>query len=192
MRIIDSYLIYLYLSQHRELPQTVKTTSAQYAQDALYHKLFSGMMVIKHGRQGKPKTRLLRCNDAVTRLYWSDPLSKGFSTRLPADAKSVHLREVAAVRKGTELDPASGSKNLCGTPILNRHATAETLPLCFSLILPSRTFDVQCFNENDFIFLYGNLSTHCNRFAVRGGNREQYDDASIITSSSYNRSKFSK
>lgn len=88
------------------------------------------------------------------------------------------------MRRGTELDVSSGSKNLCGTAVLRKYATAISLPLCFSLVLPSRTFDLQCMNEGDFDFLFGNLSAHLNRFAARGGNRD-FDDASIVTTSSY-------
>ena len=44
------------------------------------------------GRNGRPHARILRCNDAVTRLYWIDPKSNKASSI--SEDKSLHLREV--------------------------------------------------------------------------------------------------
>jgi hypothetical protein len=123
------------------------------------------------GRQGRPHTRLLRCNDAVTRLYWCETGSEKLD-----DNRCLHLRDVLEVRKGTDADPSA--VGLTGTSVLRRHCSAENLRLSFSLIMISRTFDIQCMNEAECNLLYGNLYAYCNRFISRGGNRD-YDEQSI-------------
>ena len=123
---------------------------------------------------------MLRCNEAVTRIYWSDPKDTQ-QGQLPSDDKSLHLREVLTVRKGTEPDPTAKGKT--GTAVLRKHCTKETIELSFSLINPSRTFDIQCMNETEFNFLYGNFAAYCNRFTSRL-NRD-YDEESIITGQNY-------
>jgi hypothetical protein len=47
-----------------------------------------------------------------------------------------------------------------GTAILRRNVKQtdmKTLSLCFSLIMPTRTFDIQCVSVEDFDVLYNNL-----------------------------------
>lgn len=156
----------------------IQETAYTYPQDALFSRLSQGIVVIKHGRQGRPHARVLRCNDAVTRIYWSDPkiIHQG---SLPPEDKSLRLREVLDVRRGTDPDPNARGK--VGTSILRKNCTKETLPLTFSLILSSRSFDIQCMNETEFNFLYGNFSAYCSRFTNRM-NRD-YDEGSIITDS---------
>merc|ERR1712196_663016 len=38
----------------------------------MWHKLQSGIQILKHGRKGKPKVRMLSCNEKMTTLYWRD------------------------------------------------------------------------------------------------------------------------
>ena len=160
------------------LRQGIQETAYSYPQDALFSRLSHGIIVVKHGRQGRPHARVLRCNDAVTRIYWSDPKKTQEGT-LPTEDKSLRLREVLDVRRGIDPDPNANGK--VGTAVIRKHCTKETLSLSFSLILSSRTFDIQCMNETEFNFLYGNFSAYCSRFKSRS-NRD-YDEGSIITDS---------
>ena len=160
------------------LRQGVQESAFTYPQDALFSRLSQGVIVIKHGRHGRPHARVLRCNDAVTRIYWSDPKSTHQGS-LPPEDKSLRLREVLDVRRGIDPDPTAKGK--IGTSILRKHSTKEMLTLSFSLILLSRTFDIQCMNETEFNFLYGNFSAYCSRFTSRLN--KDYDEGSIITDS---------
>lgn len=63
------------------------------------------------GRSGKPKSRILLCNNAVSRLYWTTPsASSVFSSsqngivELPHESKSISLMQVTDVRSGTDGD----------------------------------------------------------------------------------------
>lgn len=224
------------------------------AQAALYARLQSGILVIKHGRQGAPKRRILQCDSELTALFWMAEPRKRSTTEagdgsLNSD-KSVLLAEVQSVRMGTEIDPAAsrihphlsassptvsysaspistsdnlddGALNLhlaaegpspgrklsngtetqsvatsvansnlqggnkthkrkssffssntgnsdsngvyTGTAILRRNCKPEDLSLCFSLILPTRTFDIQCLDVADFDLLFYNLKEMCSR-----------------------------
>jgi hypothetical protein len=49
-----------------------------------------------------------------------------------------------------------GTKML-GTTNLRRSVHREDLKLCFYLVLPSRTFDIQCLCQDDFDCLYPNF-----------------------------------
>jgi hypothetical protein len=105
------------------------------------------------GRQGAPKTRLLRSSPDGTLLYWGEKNSD----------KSVFLDEVREIRLGLDLDPLtpahlvpspgsgsaaserakrglSKSKSgiLYGTETLRRNCKVDDLALSFSLILPTR------------------------------------------------------
>jgi hypothetical protein len=53
--------------------------------------------VIKHGRQGAPKTRILTCDDDVTALI----------IQASDHYKKIPLQEVEAIRLGTDVDPAT-------------------------------------------------------------------------------------
>lgn len=147
------------------------------------------------GRMGKPKYRLLRCDHAVSRLYWAEPhqstaskhnsfrfglkkssskkdleteelststattTEKGILEDLPPESKSILLSEVLRVQRGNE--PEKEGKQELGTAILRRNCQPEDLELCLSLILPARSFDIQCLDKASFHVLYTNLLRHC-------------------------------
>jgi hypothetical protein len=93
-----------------------------------------GLKVTKHGRKGGPKDRLLLCNPAVTRLYWSDDHN---STELPDDSKSISLREVLEIRRANDPDP--DRPGLIGTEVLRRASLKPfELDNTFSLVMRDR------------------------------------------------------
>ena len=110
------------------------------------------------GRSGAPKRRLLYCNDEVTELYWSDKLNEG-PVFPPKRSRTIHLKSVMEVRKGTELDPNHMPK--LGTPTLRRHCNREDMHLCFSLILPKRLVTLCWF------VLFGNNSLSLFQYVER-------------------------
>lgn len=154
----------------------------------------------------------MRCDHAVSRLYWNKPSEKSggilgrrrsatnltetadLGEDLPHESKSISLADVIRVRKGTDVDtevadgnvvessssnsmmrrmskassptgPANG-KPLLGTATLRRSCKPQELELCFSLILPNRSFDIQCFNQSDYNLLFNNLERMCQQLTA--------------------------
>lgn len=157
------------------------------AQRKLLQVLGDGMHVIKHGRQGAPKQRLLRCNRSATELF------------IQADdhRKTLKLADVESIRLGTEIDPITSPEALrsvnndtssdagkksnvmrraslsfrgigdstvyYGTATLRRTCKIDDLKLCLSLIMPDRTFDIQCKTIQDLEMLYHVLQDVCGK-----------------------------
>ena len=75
-------------------------------------RLERGMQVIKHGRSGNPKKRLLKCDHEVTKIFF-DHTDAGTGTgnrssTSPSSEQSnkvIDCRRIEAVRLGTEVDP---------------------------------------------------------------------------------------
>lgn len=152
------------------------------AKGLLFEALSVGMPFIKHGRQGKPKKKILKCDALVTTLLWfPDNQQDNFS-----ESKGLRISDIQSVRLGTDIDPEtseealkaaglsspgkepvskgkksvfgslfSGDKNkiMYGTSVLRKSCSPEEMSLCLSLILPDRTFDMQCLSRKDFDFL---------------------------------------
>jgi hypothetical protein len=156
------------------------------AQRRLLNVLGEGMHVIKHGRQGAPKQRLLRCNRQATELF------------IQADdhRKTLKLTEVESIRLGTEIDPVTSpdairsmnetssdagkrpsvmrrasmslrglndSTIYYGTPTLRRTCKFDDMRFCVSLIMPDRTFDIQCKTMEDLETLHRVLLEACGK-----------------------------
>jgi hypothetical protein len=145
---------------------SILSTDIKFPQDALFAVLSTGMVVIKHGRQGLPKRRLLQCNSGMTRLYWQPELysssTTGLAPDLPEESKSISIKDILAIRTGTDIDPDTdnpspspgGSSALgsfmrrssgikLGTATLRRrNLSRPELELCLSLILPDRSVNI--------------------------------------------------
>lgn len=156
------------------------------AQRRLLDVLGEGMQVIKHGRQGAPKQRLLRCNRQATELF------------IQADdhRKTLKLVDVESIRLGTEIDPVTSpdairsmnetssdagkrpsvmrrasmslrglndSTVYYGTPTLRRTCKFDDMRFCVSLIMPDRTFDIQCKTMEDLETLHRVLLEACGK-----------------------------
>lgn len=139
------------------LPGVSFNVSDGAASAELLNLLGKGIIVLKHGRKGSPKERLIRCNPAVTRLYWSSDVH---SRDLPGDEKSIALRDVVEIRRGNDPDP--DHPGLYGTATLRRHQPKATmLENCLSLILRDRSLDLECHSNDDFFALFSNLQKQC-------------------------------
>lgn len=159
------------------------------AQRRLLEILGDGMHIIKHGRQGAPKSRLLRCNRQATELF------------IQADdhRKTLKLVEVESIRLGTDVDPITTAEALrglqdnvseasakgkrmtlsrrasytlrgkpdnsvyFGTATLRRTCKAEDMRFCLSLIMADRTFDIQCRSLEDLNALHTILVEICKK-----------------------------
>ena len=142
---------------------------------------------VHKGRHGKPKRRVLRCDSSVKRIYWDDVSthntnsnngSESTNLDLPPEAKSILLAEAIEVRSGAQEDGDgvigvataqnvgnnnnSNENNIkYGTKILRRDKlSVEDMHRSFSIILPDRTFDIQCLTSTDFHFLFNNIKNY--------------------------------
>ena len=102
----------------------------------------AGADIKKHGRRGKPHTRTLFCpaerpswvapgSENFRCVCWCKPIKDGSEEeKMPSEESSLPLHTVMAVRPGKT------------TEVLAR---AEDAPedLCFSLVSPARTLDIQ-------------------------------------------------
>ena len=125
--------------------------SSMLPQDALHARLSPGFEVLKHSRsrfQQKPQPRLLRVDNGVTMLFWSELDADGSSE---LTSKSLRIGDITAVVK-------SGETAKLASNLRRKSITPSKLTLCFSIVTKERTLDLQCKTEEDFNFIYNNLS----------------------------------
>ena len=92
------------------------------------------------GRHGKPKERVLfraRDDEDMLTIYWVDQADLGEGKKrdangIPAGARSLSLRSVTEIRRGTALDP--NNLEFCGTPTLRKNCEPQDYAYCVSLI----------------------------------------------------------
>lgn len=127
--------------------------------------LSRGLRVIKFGRQGKPKERILfnGVDDALAILYWADEeeLIEHKARKaigIPQGARSLLLRNVREIRRGTDLDPSRSG--YCGTANLRKYCEPIDYAYCISLIFVDRTFDIQLMSRSDYDGFVPNLIKH--------------------------------
>jgi hypothetical protein len=128
-------------------------------------RLLAGMAVLKHGRSGGTQSRVLKIDSNGDRLYWLDV--KKSSAALDAK-KSVLLKDVLKVQPGVKyVRGPHGSKQCIPscTAILSRNCNLDQLKRCISLVLPERTFDIQCINDSDFVDLHAALLNLTNPYS---------------------------
>jgi hypothetical protein len=100
-------------------------------------RLKAGIVVIKYGRNGAPKNRVIRVDDKLHRLYWLDV--KNFSgENFPS--KSILFTEVIKIQSGVKYVKTSMGKECIPncTGNLSKKCNLEQLKKCFSLILSYR------------------------------------------------------
>ena len=145
----------------------------QFALDTLYKYLYNGVAIIKHGRYGKPKHRILKCDPDVTYLYW---IKQKATDNKHDNSKDIYFNQVLDVRKGTDPDRNDSKKVIIfivsilircyifiaqiGTSILRRTCKAQELPLCCSLVSGHRTLDIQFQSQSDFNAVFPYLVIH--------------------------------
>jgi hypothetical protein len=101
------------------------------------------MPVAIAGRQGKPKERILfnGVDDALAILYWADEEEllahkARKAIGIPQGARSLLLRNVQEIRRGTDLDPTR--PGYCGTANLRKYCEPIDFAYCVSLIFVDR------------------------------------------------------
>ncbi len=139
-----------------------KTPRAQAATAAHHQEAFArllplltkGITVIKHGRRGAPKRRLIFCDEDCSRLYWA-------SDRKRSNLSSLALADITEVREGTAPDPDYPGQ--VGTITLRRRRMSVSLspgkngpppsPSTFSLISPARSLDLEALSDAEYSLL---------------------------------------
>merc|ERR1711991_670160 len=120
--------------------------------------LLEGIVVIKHGRKGAPKTRLIRIDSTMDRLYWLDVASAGTASN--DHSRSIALNEVVNIRPGVKyIRNMKGGKECVPnfSKILNNTLSIEELKRCLSVELPHRYLEIQCVTNDDYNHLYSAL-----------------------------------
>ena len=121
-------------------------------------RLLEGIVVIKHGRKGAPKTRLIKLDYAMDRLYWLDVADAGGEVHDPS--KSIALNEVVNIRLGVKyIRNEDGSKECVPNlnKVLNNKLTVDELKLCLSIQVLHRCLDIQCVTNEDHSNLHSGL-----------------------------------
>jgi hypothetical protein len=96
--------------------------------------LVHGFQIVKHGRSGKPKARLMWLSDDLTELLWR---TDRVLDRLVGDGqRGIPMIHVVGVTAGTQ------TQLLAARVALGRIALGAS-PCFFSLLTPSRTLDMQ-------------------------------------------------
>lgn len=132
------------ISDSKDDWRTVESVIDDQQQDSLL-RLLSGIVVIKHGRIGAPKKRLIRIDNSHEYLYWMD---LKYISKPNDQSKRICFKEVEKIQPGV-----LGRHKECkinGTVNLKRNCGLEELKLSLSLILPTRTLDLQCINDDDY------------------------------------------
>ena len=100
-------------------------------------KLLAGIPLVKHCTDRQARKRIIYLDTTLTKIGWYEA---GKTTR-----KQTSLTSISEVRKATDVDPSSTS--LSGTPILRGSMHVAYKNMAFSLILKSRSLDLQCDSE---------------------------------------------
>mmetsp|Transcript_24717 Transcript_24717/g.36438 ORF Transcript_24717/g.36438 Transcript_24717/m.36438 type:complete len:544 (-) Transcript_24717:141-1772(-) len=136
-----------------------------YPKHVLSSILGDGLKVLKYGRHGKPKERIIfRGNDEnVGTIYWVEDSQlsedKGRDAAgLPHGARGIALRSVREIRRGTAVDPHS--PEFCGTPTLRKNCHPADYAYCVSLICADRTLDFKMLSREDYDAFVPNLLKH--------------------------------
>lgn len=96
-------------------------------------KLRDGITFTKHGRRGKPHTRLLTINSTFEKLTWCDPSNRD-------KKKTIKVSEFSSVQDG------------CKTKVferLSKKKRSEIENVCMSLVGSSRSLDMQFSTEQE-------------------------------------------
>ena len=121
-------------------------------------RLLEGIVIIKHGRKGAPKTRLVRVDYAMDRLYWLDVPSAGKTSN--DQSRSIALNEVINLRPGVKYIRSMNGNKECVpnlNKVLNSLLNINELKTCLSIELLHRCLNIQCVTIEDFNNLYSAL-----------------------------------
>lgn len=100
--------------------------------------LKKGWTCKKHCRDGKVRTRVLKLSPDETMLTWQN------------SSKKIMLAKIMEVRHGTSPDPSVKDRERAGTHTLRLAAEGSKVSVkSFSFILPDRTFDIECANDEE-------------------------------------------
>lgn len=142
------------------------TLQDQQAYARLLPVLTNGITVIKHGRRGAPKKRLIFCNEDCSQIYWA---SDHRSSKRVTNLSSLKVEDIIEVREGTAPDPEHPGQ--VGTATLRRRRSSLAVVMgkrggaggrqqhqqAFSLISPARSLDLEAPTPAEFKLLFEGL-----------------------------------
>lgn len=124
----------------------------------MYERLKNGVLVMKHGRKGKPKLKQLYCDENLTVLFWREAgmndigsldnrsaasrRKSSFTGFFHSDSRrEVHIRDIIAVRSDFTSEVMKRS-------LTKHYIDDDKSPSFISLILKDRTLDFEIENTH--------------------------------------------
>mmetsp|Transcript_17603 Transcript_17603/g.22609 ORF Transcript_17603/g.22609 Transcript_17603/m.22609 type:complete len:239 (+) Transcript_17603:89-805(+) len=159
---------------------SLKIISMNRELDSFRQNLIQGIPVVKHGASGKPKERMLYCDESCTILIWT-PYSK-VSKKKQNKIRSYHeirFHDIKEIRYGT--DPDRQHPGLAGTPNLRRSAEADKANRCLSIIWDTRTLDLEFRNSGDCANVLKNLRYLWEEICDQENSIEQQPESEFVS-----------
>merc|ERR1711998_696321 len=119
----------------------------------------TGIILVKHGKQGDPHRRRIYIDDQVKNIWWKKENGKDAKNKA-----SLPISEIKEIRWACDEDTKSADtagEVLAGTPVLRNSCRWEDAPLAFSIIWEERSLDLQCHTRLECKYLI-----HCFRKLV--------------------------
>lgn len=109
-----------------------------------------GILVLKHGRMGRPHPKFLMCDEQLQSLFWVDPrvTNAGFIPQPGMTGSLPHPQsiETKRIRFDEIVDVCHGKQ----TRVFQRSAAGRSnAELCFSIVTKHRTLDIEAFSQDD-------------------------------------------
>uniref|UniRef100_A0A7S3XXC8 Uncharacterized protein n=1 Tax=Heterosigma akashiwo TaxID=2829 RepID=A0A7S3XXC8_HETAK len=115
--------------------------------EAFIGKLKRGYAVLKHGRMGKPKPRVLQVSEDLTHLSWQPEQKGGGATAAAASTpRYTALLDTVEEVRGTG-DADRDQPHLLATAVLRRSLRPEHAGRALSVVWPHRTLDLEFGSE---------------------------------------------
>jgi len=119
-------------------------------------KLVEGIPLVKHCSDKQARKRIIFSDSLFTKIGWMEAGA--------VKSKAEQILSITEVRRATDVDPKtlSGGQSMSGTEILRGSMHVAYKKMAFSLIMPSRTLDLQCESEaecNTLVSCFNRLLT---------------------------------
>jgi len=160
-------------SQNDEPPTTVddghtgETVDKELMMRNFIDSMLTGILLIKHGKQGDPHKRRIYCDEKVESIFWKK--ENGSEAK---NKESYPIKSIKEIRWACDPDPdgEDTGEALAGTRILRDSCRWEDAPLSFSIIWEERTLDLQCHTRLECKYLI-----HCFRQLIEDTEKSHPD-----------------
>ncbi|TMW63881.1 hypothetical protein Poli38472_014791 [Pythium oligandrum] len=117
-------------------------------------QLERGILVLKHGRLGRPHPKYLICDEARRILFWCEPNVTNAGYLMPDRDSAKHSRQNTS-EKSIQLNQVSEMRHGKQTRVLHRSTAGRSdAGRCFSIVTPKRTLDIEAFSQDQCSSLF--------------------------------------